>query len=1073
MAAPTPPDFDAILGTTGPQQPSVRERGASASAQLEEAKVPTAPRRAEADTARAEAAAERERLRLEEELRERELAGEAEAGAEEEARRASMRQREKNLNYIGTIQRAKDLIGGGRAMGPIGQITKQAWSSDAAGLEAILTSVANPIVLEAMQEARKGSKAGATGFGALSERELDLLKASWGSLKQSQKPEDLLRVLNNIERHYRRFMAYNAGYDPDSVEGAVLVGLAPPEGSVPPPVGEVGPRSKQEEDPEIAGLRAAGAAMIKAGRSPEQIRQWYNEYRPGLGDSLEGIEETVAYWNDVGKAKGEEPIVVMGPSAEEAEPTLLGRAADTPVGAALVAAADQFGLGYLDELNPFADPEVSSAISRGLREKYPRATVVGDVAGGIGSAVGGTALAGRLGLRGAPMLEGVAQEFVRGTGLAEPGQRLEGGVEQAIYGLGGNIAGRFAGDIIGGAFRGADPDARILTEKYGIDLTPGQLSGNVARERSVAGIPIAGPQVQARRNESLAQFNKAAFDDALAPLGTQVDTVGQKGIEQAQEVVSTAYREALDPVFVQFDQPFSQAIRGKPYNNLLKLRDIGPELAQQVDDIVQRYTVGGTGMTGEGLQNALQEIETLSRSYKQDPRWANRIKPALDDISDGVSGLLERQFPENFERFVDANTAYRNLSILENAVTRASSEGGTLFGPSTLRSATSQGTNRFGGKRANARGDRPFNELVMSSLDRIPEKTGDASLFGRIVGPSAVGGGVGTGVALTQMGGSDDPRESDGSVPAWMLGGMGAAALAAIPYSKAGVRVRSGALTGPRTQGQRTLGQMLTEYGGSLGRGLTAAFTADPDAPLPQNFDYDNMGSPEFKRILKEVAEQGEALSPDERRELYREMGLGSTFRDVDAAGDELDPETGLPIRERFNLGGMVRKYQEGGPVLRDRTRAVGQGVTFGFGDEIEGGIRALGGAISEGDLMALRRKYIKERDLVRAQQRAYEEANPIESLLLEGGGAMLTGFVPGAQGATAARMAQLAARSPKAARAASVAADTALYGAGTADSVRDIPRSIRDEALFAVPMYGAAEGVRAGVKRYKRRKKK
>jgi hypothetical protein len=85
----------------------------------------------------------------------------------------------------------------------------------------------------------------------------------------------------------------------------------------------------------------------------------------------------------------------------------------------------------------------------------------------------------------------------------------------------------------------------------------------------------------------------------------------------------------------------------------------------------------------------------------------------------------------------------------------------------------------------------------------------------------------------------------------------------------------------------------------------------------------------------------------------------------------------------------------------------------------------------------------------------------------------MLTGFVPGAQGATAARMAQLAARSPKAARAASVAADTALYGAGTADSVRDIPRSVRDEALFAVPMYGGAEGVRLGVKRYRGRKKK
>lgn len=110
---------------------------------------------------------------------------------------------------------------------------------------------------------------------------------------------------------------------------------------------------------------------------------------------------------------------------------------------------------------------------------------------------------------------------------------------------------------------------------------------------------------------------------------------------------------------------------------------------------------------------------------------------------------------------------------------------------------------------------------------------------------------------------------------------------------------------------------------------------------------------------------------------------------------------------------------------------------------------------------------------MIRAQQKAYEDANPIESLLYEGGGAMLTGLIPGAQGATAARMAQLAARSPKAARAAAVAADTALYGAGTAESVRDIPRSIRDEALFAVPMYGGAEGVRLGVKKYRGRKGK
>jgi hypothetical protein len=226
--------------------------------------------------------------------------------------------------------------------------------------------------------------------------------------------------------------------------------------------------------------------------------------------------------------------------------------------------------------------------------------------------------------------------------------------------------------------------------------------------------------------------------------------------------------------------------------------------------------------------------------------------------------------------------------------------------------------------------------------------------------------------------------------------------------------------------------------------------------------------------------------------------GFQPTYTDIDAAGNpveaqtqtqttqiingrvaDIDPVTGEMIYvdtgevvEGYKRGGAVKGYKNGGPTFRDRARSVGQGVTFGFGDEIEGGVRALGSALSEGDLMNLRRKYLQERDMVRAQQKAYEDANP-EAILYETGGAMLTGLIPGAQGATGARLAQLAARYPKLARAGSVAADTALYGAGTAESVRDIPRSIRDEALSAVPMYGAAEGVRAGVNRYRVRKGK
>lgn len=153
--------------------------------------------------------------------------------------------------------------------------------------------------------------------------------------------------------------------------------------------------------------------------------------------------------------------------------------------------------------------------------------------------------------------------------------------------------------------------------------------------------------------------------------------------------------------------------------------------------------------------------------------------------------------------------------------------------------------------------------------------------------------------------------------------------------------------------------------------------------------------------------------------------------------------------------------------------RSVVKGATFAFGDEIEGlGRMLLSGQIS-------REAYQQQVDRIRAQQAAYEQANPLESVGYEMGGAFLPALIPGAQGATAARMASLAAKAPGAARVASFAvrnpraaelarigAESAAYGVGAADSMRDAPSSIGEEAAFGYGMYGAPRALRAGYRR-------
>lgn len=134
------------------------------------------------------------------------------------------------------------------------------------------------------------------------------------------------------------------------------------------------------------------------------------------------------------------------------------------------------------------------------------------------------------------------------------------------------------------------------------------------------------------------------------------------------------------------------------------------------------------------------------------------------------------------------------------------------------------------------------------------------------------------------------------------------------------------------------------------------------------------------------------------------------------------------------------------GPTFTDRARATAKGVTFAFGDEIEAGLRAL----AQRDPSA----YAREVARIRREMKSYEDANPYEALAFEGAGSILPGMVPGVG---AARMAQLAARAPRLARYAPEVAMGAAYGAGEAEGLSDLPRSMLEEGVLAALGYSVA----------------
>lgn len=776
--------------------------------------------------------AEEKRLAIAEKQRKADEAAAAKATAAEAAKTSAEQDKQLMRGFLEDIQRARKLLSNPLATGPAAQLTGGLYASPGANLEAIITALKSPIVLDAMKRAREGSKAGATGFGSLAIKEMDLLASRQGSLSLKQSPEQLLETLDRIDQNTRRFIAYNAGYDPNKAEGAALAGLPLPKGSektAEPSGGEL-KGGKWEKNPELAGVDAAVTSMIKAGRSAGEIRQWLNEYQPGLGDRTQNLETNVDFW----RKNRRDPTVTIERQFVPQESTL-SSVGSGPVGAYAAGASDQLTGGFMDELT--GDQQRASTVMRGLQEQNPVAYTLGSTAGAILSALVPEALAAKYGVRLPMLLQGLPQNMIYGAGSAEPGDRVSNAIYEGLLTPVTNIAGNMLGKAVGVPLQGAEANIRQLADRYNINLTPGQMTGNKGIEQTLSGLPIVGPQIRARRNETLTQFNKAAFDEGLAPIGVKVSVPGQKGIEEAQNAVSGAYREALGNVVLTPDSAFSKEVRGKAYSELGKLREIGPELQKEVDDIFARHADPSGVISGEGLQNALQDIQKLKTSYKNDPRWANRIAPHLDDISDAYSGLLERQFPENYQLFKKANEAYRNVSILERAVEAApASTGGDIFNPANLRAATRQGTTKFGGKKASARGDRPFNELVMPALDTVPAKFDDTSLAGRMLSPS-IGASIGVGYGgVSMLAGQDENKEetSSGVLPAPLAYGLLGAGLSSVPYSVMGTRGMSAALRGNRTPGQQKLGQLIETYFPAVFRGGVRGATAEPGVPSPQ-----------------------------------------------------------------------------------------------------------------------------------------------------------------------------------------------------------------------------------------------
>jgi hypothetical protein len=372
------------------------------------------------------------------------------------------------------------------------------------------------------------------------------------------------------------------------------------------------------------------------------------------------------------------------------------------------------------------------------------------------------------------------------------------------------MLGRGVAKATGGLVRGVTDPAKRLLNDAGVRMSIPQMAGGGLKsiEDRLSGLPVVGDIVNGQRQRGMKDFQRAAFNEALAPIGQQgADQIGEQGIQAGQDAVSGAFGNALNGVQVQADTPFKQAVSQLAQQTMARPR-VGPELAASIKEITAPMFGPGGTLRGQDAQPIWQGLEQLKSGYRRagDPLYATQVAPAVDAYGGQLEGLFQRQAPDVLPALQDAKAANRGVSTLGDAVLTAQGRQNGEFTPAQLMAAVKANAIKFSGKRSAAAGRVPGGlfGLARAGNQVLPNSVPDSGTAGRLAMYGVLGGGYGLGDYTSQ---GEDQRSAGGSTAK----ALGAAAALALGGRAARPIVQKAAFAG-RTPTAEAIGQWILDH---------------------------------------------------------------------------------------------------------------------------------------------------------------------------------------------------------------------------------------------------------------------
>lgn len=411
------------------------------------------------------------------------------------------------------------------------------------------------------------------------------------------------------------------------------------------------------------------------------------------------------------------------------------------------------GRSYTDEL---AEQE---RLTNAEKRRAGGAGTVAELAGGLK-----TALA-------LPSAGAKAVEAGHGLKLAVPGYIADGAIMGALTGAGesGTVDERIDNSInsglIGMAMGAATPLIASVGSKLfqkavspfsapaerskfvealareGVDTTAGQKVGSKNLrylESEIGG--AAASDIMERQGE---QFTKAALKRA----GISANRASPEVIDEAFERIGQQFDDLAARNVLKPDDTLVKELRTayNEYGSMVPPAARAPIVDELANDIVAAVKTQGQ-IDGAVYQSLRSRLERMARRSKADPDLSGVLRDFRGALDSGMERSILRTNPKDAGAWNKVRKHYRNMLVLEDAVTRAGENAAQgLISPSALRGATKtkQGT------RAYARGQGDFADLARAGeavLKPLPDSGTASRTWARNLGamsPAVIGAGGG------------------------------------------------------------------------------------------------------------------------------------------------------------------------------------------------------------------------------------------------------------------------------------------------------------------------------------------